>query len=118
MVDPVQVLMDMKDETVSAKYLAPILKMPPDRIVHYAKTGKWDIKKWGNFIISGDDPKTSHVKFFRKDFLQKCGFLEPEKEAPTVEQLLMRVIQLLMDMNWLLAERLNEKTAGAATPTD
>ena len=113
MVDPVQVLMDMKDETVSAKYLAPIVKMSESVIVKYAKEGKWDQDKLGKFVISG-----GHVKFFRKDFLQKCGFLEPEKAEPTVEQLLMRVIQLLMDMNWLLAERLNEKTADAATPTD
>jgi hypothetical protein len=111
--DPVKVLMEMTDETVSAKHIAPILKMNPSVIVKYAKDGTWDADRLGKYVISG-----GHVKFFRKDFLQKCGFMEPEKEAPTVEQLLMRVIQLLMDMNWLLAERLNEKTAGAATPTD
>ena len=104
--DPVKVLMEMTDETVSAKYIAPILKMNPSVIVKYAKDGTWDADRLGKYVISG-----GHVKFFRKDFLQKCGFMEPEKAEPTVEQLLQRVIQLLMDMNWLLAERLNEKTA-------
>ena len=84
--DPVKVLMEMTDEMVYAKDIAPILKMPADRIVFYAKNGKWDTEKWGNFIISGDDPKTSHVKFFRKDFLQKCGFMEPEKEEQVDEK--------------------------------
>ena len=111
--DAVRHLMTMNSEVVSAKYIAPILKMSESVIVKYAKDGTWDQDKLGKFVISG-----GHVKFFRKDFLQKCGFLEPEKAEPTVEQLLMRVIQLLMDMNWLLAERLNEKTADAATPTD
>ncbi len=64
-------------------------------------------------MISG-----GHDKFFRKDFLVKCGFMEPEKEGPTVEQRLDRMIELLANMKWLLAELLNEKTAGAATPTD
>ncbi len=113
MSDPVKALMEMTDETVSAKHIAPILKMNPSVIVKYAKDGTWDADRLGKYVISG-----GHVKFFRKDFLQKCGFMEPEKEEPTVEQLLQRVIQLLMDMNWLLAGRLNEKTAGAATPTD
>lgn len=109
----VQRLIDMEDEMILARDIAPIIHVKPDVIIKYVKTGQWDADRLGNYVISGD-----HVKFFRKDFLQKCGFLEPEKEAPTVKQLLMRVIQLLMDMNWLLAERLNEKTAGAATPTD
>ena len=120
MVDPVQVLMDMKDETVSAKYIAPILKMNPSVIVKYAKDGTWDADRLGNFVISG-----GHVKFFRKDFLQKCGFLEPEKEEdPTTEMLqmlgkllegqttIMRALRIMIDY------QIKEKTAGAGTPTD
>lgn len=114
--DPVKALMEMTDETVSAKYIAPILKMSPSVIVKYAKDGTWDADRLGNYVISG-----GHVKFFRKDFLQKCGFMEPEKEEPTVEQLLTDLIKICDYTNTLLALLLNytkEKTAGAGTPTD
>ena len=126
MSDPVKVLMEMTDETVSAKYIAPILKMSPSVIVKYAKDGTWDADRLGNFVISG-----GHVKFFRKDFLVKCGFMEPEKEKPTMDQLLKElVIRLKVVQNAILCMMsdeqrlnlattlLNEKTAGAATPTD
>ena len=72
----VQRLMDMEDEVVTAKDLAPIVKIHPQTIIEYAKTGKWDLCR---FVISGD-----RVKFFRKDFLQQCGFMDPEPEE-TVE---------------------------------
>ena len=102
--EPVRQLMAMDCEVVSAKYIAPVVKMSESVIIHRVKSGEWDPEMLGKYVISGN-----RVKFFRKDFLQKCGFMEPEKAEPTVEQLMQRVIQLLMDMNWLLAERLNEK---------
>ena len=74
----VQRLFDMDVETVYAKDLAPIVRMHPQTIVDYAKTGKWDLCR---YIISGD-----RVKFFRKDFLQKCGFLDPDPEPEDVER--------------------------------
>jgi len=86
--EPVRLLMAMTDETVSAKYLAPILKMSESVIVKYAKDGTWDQDNLGKFVISG-----GHVKFFRKDFLIKCGFMEPEPEGPTMEQLLTEILQ-------------------------
>ena len=66
MSDQVKALMEMTDETVSAKHIAPILKMSPSVIVKYAKDGTWDADRLGKYVISG-----GHVKFFRKDFLQK-----------------------------------------------
>ena len=81
----VRQLMEMTDETVSAKWLAPILKMSPSVIIKYAKDGTWDQDNLGKFVISG-----GHVKFFRKDFLQKCGFMEPEKEEAADEKQEMR----------------------------
>ena len=107
--DPVRHLMAMNSEVVSAKYIAPIVKMSESVIVKYAKDGTWDQDKLGKFVISG-----GRVKFFRKDFLQKCGFLEPEPEKKTVEQLLQEMITHLL----IIEKLLNEKTAGAATPTD
>ena len=122
MSDPVKVLMEMADETVSAKYIAPILKMNPSVIVKYAKDGTWDADRIGKYVISG-----GHVKFFRKDFLVKCGFMEPEKEEPTVEQQLLETLKDIREMlicmmtagqALVYAMRRDEKTAGAATPTE
>ena len=128
--DPVQALMAMTDETVSAKHIAPILKMDPSVIVKYAKEGKWDQERLGKFVISGN-----RVKFFRKDFLQKCGFMEPEPEEPDTEKLILEQlvavnegVTMLCQMLTLMMEpyqldALNElirqkESAGAATPTD
>ena len=126
MVDPVQVLMDMKDETVSAKYLAPIVKMSESVIVKYAKEGKWDQDKLCKFVISG-----GHVKFFRKDFLQKCGFMEYDEDEPSDHQLLDTICTKLDLIIGALTALMNQeqrkefvetftniKTAGAGTPTD
>lgn len=126
MVDHVQVLMDMKDETVSAKYLAPIVKMSESVIVKYAKEGKWDQDKLGKFVISG-----GHVKFFRKDFLQKCGFMEYDEDEPSDHQLLDTICTKLDLIIGALTALMNQeqrkefvetftniKTADAATPTD
>ena len=57
MVDHVQVLMDMKDETVSAKYLAPIVKMSESVIVKYAKE-----ESSVHVTLSGED-QTAAVLF-------------------------------------------------------
>ena len=147
MSDPVKALMEMTDETVSAKHIAPILKMNPSVIVKYAKDGTWDADRLGKYVISG-----GHVKFFRKDFLVKCGFMEPEKEEQMDEKQEVRdMVQLkqlegmqlicktliglgntlhlilnMLDCMMTPEQRLiyeiryadNKKTAGAGTPTD
>ena len=84
MSEAVRNLMAMSDETVSAKYIAPILRMAESVIIKYAKDGTWDQEHLGKYVISGN-----RVKFFRKDFLQKCGFIEPDPEEKTAEQILM-----------------------------
>ena len=86
----VQRLMDMEDEVVTAKDLAPIVKIHPQTIIEYAKTGKWNLCR---FVISGD-----RVKFFRKDFLQKCGFVDPEPEEPTELKLMSLIVNKLEDL--------------------
>ena len=90
--DAVLDLMNRTDEVVPAEALAPILKMHPDVIRKYAKDGTWDSDRLGNYVISG-----GRVKFFRKDFLQKCGFLEPEAESeePTDHQLMAVIVETL-----------------------
>ena len=74
----VQRLIDMDDEVVYAKDLAPIVHIKPDVIIRYAKTGQWNLCR---YIVSGD-----RVKFFRKDFLQQCGFIDPEPAPEDVER--------------------------------
>lgn len=83
----VQRLIDMDVEVVSAKHIAPIVKMNESVIIHYAKTGQWNLCK---YVISGD-----RVKFFRKDFLQQCGFIDPEPEEPTEKEVILAAISAL-----------------------
>lgn len=113
MSEAVRNLMAMSDETVSAKYIAPILRMAESVIIKYAKDGTWDQEHLGKYVISGN-----RVKFFRKDFLQKCGFIEPDPEYPSTEQMLQQIWEAMMDIRILLKAIANEKTAGAGTPTD
>ena len=119
--DAVQRLMAMTDEVVPARLIAPVLKMSESILIHRVKTGQWNEDTLGKVVISGN-----RVKFFRKDFLQKCGFIEPEpeKEDPTDEILkmlgnllegqstIMRALQLILN------DQMNEKTASAATLTE
>ena len=101
----VRALIAMTDETVSAKHLAPVLKMNERTIIKYAKDGTWNQDNLGKFVISGEGPN-AHVKFFRKDFLQKCGFIE-KIEKKTTDELLQEVITHLL----IIEKLLNEKTA-------
>lgn len=88
MSEAVRNLMAMSDETVSAKYIAPILRMAESVIIKYAKEGTWDQEHLGKYVVSGN-----RVKFFRKDFLQKCGFIEPDPVEKTAEQILMEMLE-------------------------
>jgi len=122
-----EALKNCQSETVPASMIAPILNMNPSVIIKYAKDGTWNTDKWGNFVISGD-----RVKFFRRDFLKKCGFMEPEKEEPTLQQMLdslnkniivlQEMLVCMMDasqrerLKMVIAEK--EKTASAATLTE
>lgn len=67
--DAVRNLMAMNQELVSAKYIAPILRMKTETMVKKAKMGIWD-RQVCNYIVSG-----RCVKFFRIDFLRKGGWI-------------------------------------------
>lgn len=103
------------EEMVTAAQIAPILHMNPGVIVKYAKDGTWIQDNMGKFIISGD-----RVKFFRRDFLQKCGFIPKDEPKRTVEDLLEEVIELIRVQNTMLIEMgaYIKKTASAGTLTD
>ena len=99
----VQRLIDMNDEMILAKDIAPVMHMNTDVIIKYAKCGMWDADRLGNFIVSGN-----RVKFFRKDFLQKCGFMEPEPEEPTAREMLEKIWEALMDIRILVKAIAND----------
>ncbi len=67
--DDVRALMARTEELVPASAIAPIVRMKPERIVGYAKTGQWP-REICNYIVSG-----RNVKFFRIDFLRKGGWI-------------------------------------------
>ena len=110
MSEAVRHLMSMTDETVSAKYIAPVVKMSESVIVKYAKDGTWNLCR---YVVSGN-----RVKFFRRDFLEKCGFVEPEKKDDPMEEALKLLGSILegqttiMRALGMMLERLkNEETA-------
>ena len=110
-----EALKNSTEEMVTAAQIAPILHMNPGVIVKYAKDGTWIQENLGKFIISGD-----RVKFFRKDFLQKCGFIPKDEPKRTVEDLLQELIEVVRVQNTMLIEMgaYIKKTAGAGTLTD
>lgn len=120
-----EALKNSTEEMVTAAQIAPILHMNPGVIVKYAKDGTWIQDNLGKFIISGD-----RVKFFRLDFLQKCGFIPmdpPERtDSDRLEDILRQLVMLcnlIDEQNDLLhaihdPARRNEKTASAGTLTD
>ena len=100
--DAVRALMDRTDDVVPASALAPILKMHPSVIIRRAKEGTWDQSTLGRFVISGD-----RVKFFREDFLQKCGFLEPKPPERTVVQAVDDLRKELHEIRLILLAQLS-----------
>lgn len=92
--DAVYRLIDMQSETIYAKDIAPVVHISPDVIIRYAKTGMWDQERMGKFIISGN-----RVKFLRKDFLQKAGFIP---EDPPEESIMQQILKQLIAIRGLL----------------
>lgn len=62
-------LIESQEELVHAADIAPIVRMSPDRIIGYAKTGQWP-REICNYVVTG-----RCVKFFRIDFLRKGGWI-------------------------------------------
>ena len=94
-----EALKNSTDEMVTAAQIAPILHMNPGVIVKYAKDGTWIQDNMGKFIISGD-----RVKFFRRDFLQKCGFIPADPPEKTDSDRLDEIIELIRVQNTMLME--------------
>ena len=90
MSDAVRDLMAMDAEVVPARMIAPVLKISESVLIHRVKNGEWDQDAMGKVVFSGN-----RVKFLRKDFLVKCGFMEPEKEEDPMHEALTMLGQLL-----------------------
>lgn len=71
--DPILDLIKREDEMITAADIAPIVRMPKDVIIKYAKNNEWP-REVCNYIVSGKGPG-AHVKFFRVDFLKKGGWI-------------------------------------------
>ena len=117
--EAIEIMKMMESVTVNADLIAQALGMNPGVLRKHVKDGDYHISA---YEVSGD-----RVRFFRKDFLQKCGFMEPEKEEPTVEQQLLETLKDIREMlicmmtagqALVYAMRRDEKAAGAGTPTD
>ena len=63
-------LIESQEELVHAADIAQIVRMSPDRIIGYAKTGQWP-REICNYVVTG-----RCVKFFRIDFLRKGGWIQ------------------------------------------
>ena len=108
--EAINLLMMMESVTVNADLIAQALGMNPGVLRKHVKDGEYHISKYE--ICGG------RIRFFRKDFLQKIGEIPEDPEEPTDHQLLEKIWDTLMDIRILLKAIANEKTAGAATPTD
>lgn len=97
--EALQLLLASNRETVTADEIAPVLRMDPGVLRLRVKQGLWDQEAMGKVIQSG-----KRVKFLRRDFLQKCGFLQPEEPKRTAEDLLAEVIELIRVQNTMLME--------------
>ena len=94
-----EALLNSTEEMVTAAQIAPVLHMNPGVIIKYSKDGTWKPDIWGKFIISGE-----RVKFFRRDFLQKCGFLPADPPEKTDSDRLDEIIELIRVQNTMLME--------------
>lgn len=64
-------LLEMEDEMVYAKDIGPVLGKHPQILINAVKSGIWDRGICNVSYIPGE--KT--VKFYRRDFLQKGGWI-------------------------------------------
>ena len=121
--EAIEIMKMMESVTVNADLIAQALGMNPGVLRKHVKDGDYHISA---YEVSGD-----RVRFFRKDFLQKIGEMPPDMPERTVVQAIDDLREELHEIRLILMAQLsigplirldelkqNEKTAGAATPTD
>ena len=108
--EAIEIMKMMESVTVNADLIAQALGMNPGVLRKHVRDG--------DYHISAYEVCNDRIRFFRRDFLQKIGEMPEDPEAPTDHQLLEQIWEVLADIRILLKTIANEKTAGAATPTD
>ena len=116
--EAINIMMMMESVTVNADLIAQALGMNPGVLRKHVRDGDYLISK---YEICGD-----RIRFFRKDFLQAIGEMEPDPPERTVEDRLDELIEIEKDIQQgihLMCAALKlwiheKKTAGAATPAD
>ena len=98
--EAIDIMKRMDTVTVIPALVAQALGMNPDVLRKHARDGEYKISA---FEVTGNT-----VRFFRKDFLQKIGEMDPDPDHPTSEQLLEKIWEVLMDIRILLKAIANE----------
>ena len=121
--EAVEILKISDAVTVSADMIAPCLRMSPSVLRKHVRDGEYQ--------LSAVDVSGGRIRFFRKDFLQKIGEISEDPPERTATQALEDLREELHEIRLILMAQLSigplmrldelkrqEKTAGAATPTD
>ena len=116
--EAINIMMMMESVTVNADLIAQALGMNPGVLRKHVRDG--------DYLISKYEICNDRIRFFRKDFLQAIGEMEPDPPERTVEDRLDELIEIEKDIQQgihLMCAALKlwiheKKTAGAATPTD
>lgn len=114
----IDILMAMDTVTVGPSMIADALGMNVGVLRKHVRDGDYHISK---VDVCGD-----RIRFFRKDFLQQIGELAPDPPERTDSDRLEDIIRLLDELCDLIHAIApgyalmfkEQKTAGAATPTD
>ena len=109
--EAIDLMKSMDSVTVTSGLVAQALGMKPDVLRKHVRDGEYK--------ISAVDVNGSMIRFFRRDFLQKIGEMDPDPEARTDSDRLDEIIELIRVQNTMLMEMLAyiKESAGAATPT-
>ena len=85
--EAIDIMKRMDTVTVIPALVAQALGMNPDVLRKHARDGEYKISA---FEVTGNT-----VRFFRKDFLQKIGEMDPDPEARTDSDRLDEIIELI-----------------------
>ncbi|MBP0986454.1 MAG: hypothetical protein J6P39_05545 [Oscillospiraceae bacterium] len=106
--EAIDIMKRMDTVTVIPALVAQALGMNPDVLRKHARDGEYKIS---SYEVTGNT-----VRFFRKDFLQKIGEMDPDKPEKTTAQVLEEISDSLKWIGMIMLaqlsigqqERLNE----------
>lgn len=89
--EAIDLMKSMDSVTVTSGLVAQALGMKPDVLRKHVRDGEYK--------ISAVDVNGSMIRFFRKDFLQKIGEMDPDPEARTDSDRLEEICTRLMSVD-------------------